>query len=226
MPSSRTAILESIRRSHGRGELSVDRQQALRDRLNRHPASTIPARSAGNHEDRISLFTTMATSVDATVSHVSGWDALPQEIGDWLKARNLPTSLAVAPDARLDPVARHPLYTVHRGAALPEDLIGVSVAEAGIAETGSLMLVSGAETPTSLNFLPDVHIVALAASALVGPFEDAWTRIRARFPDGLPRSVNFITGPSRTGDIEQTLLLGAHGPRQLHIVIVDDATPS
>ncbi|GAB3123093.1 LutC/YkgG family protein [Novispirillum itersonii] len=226
MPSSRTAILESIRRSHGRGELSAERQQALRDRLHSHPAATIPARSDGDREARIALFTTMATSVDATVSRVAGWNALPQDIGDWLKARNLPTTLAVAPDARLDPVAQHPLYTVHRGPALPEDLIGVSVAEGGVAETGSLLMVSGPETPTSLNFLPDIHIVALPASLMVGPFEEAWARIRSRFPEGMPRTVNLITGPSRTGDIEQTLLLGAHGPRQLHIVIVDDATPA
>lgn len=223
MPSSRTVILESIRRSHGRGELSPERQQALRDRLTAHPASTIPARSAGDLDARIALFTTMATSVDASVDRISGWDALPQAIGEWLKSRNLPTTLAVAPDTRLDGVAAHPLYTVHRGPALPEDLIGVSVAEAGIAETGSLMMLSGPDTPTSLNFLPDVHIVVLPASVLIGPFEDAWSKIRTRFPQAMPRTVNLITGPSRTGDIEQTLLLGAHGPRQLHIVIIDDA---
>lgn len=222
MTSSRTAILESIRRAHGRGDLSADRQQALRDRLKAHPAATIPARSAGDQDHRITLFTDMVTAVDGTVDRISGWDALPQAVGNWLKSRNLPTTLAIAPDPRLDAVAVHPLYTVHRGAALPEDLIGLSIAEAGIAETGSLMLVSGPETPTSLNFLPDVHIIALPASALVGPFEEAWARLRTRFPDVLPRTVNLITGPSRTGDIEQTLLLGAHGPRQLHVVIVDD----
>lgn len=222
MTSSRTAILESIRRAHGRGDLSAERKQALLDRLTTHPAATVPARSLGDRETQITLFTTQATAVDATVVRVADWDALPQAIGDWLKARNLPMTLAVAPDPRLDVVAAHPLYTVHRGAALPEDLIGVSVADAGIAETGSVMMTSGPETPTSLNFLPDSHIIALPASALVGPFEDAWALLRARYPSGMPRTVNLITGPSRTGDIEQTLLLGAHGPRQLHVVIVDD----
>lgn len=224
MTSSRTAILESIRRAHGRGALAEADQQVLRDRLTSHPAATIPARSNGDTASREALFTSMALAVAATVDRVTGWEELPTAIGDWLKSRNLPTTLAIAPDKRLDAIAAQALYTVHRGVALPEDLVGVSVAEAGIAETGSLLMVSGPDTPTSLNFLPDNHIVALPLSALVGPFEEAWAKVRQRFPDGLPRTLNLITGPSRTGDIEQTLQLGAHGPRQLHIVIVDDLT--
>ena len=85
------------------------------------------------------------------------------------------------------------------------------------------MLTSGAAGPTTLNFLPENHIVVLKASQIVGPYEDAWDRVRAAEGEGrLPRTVNFITGPSRTGDIEQTLEMGAHGPRRLHIILVED----
>jgi L-lactate dehydrogenase complex protein LldG len=72
--------------------------------------------------------------------------------------------------------------------------------------------------------LPDTHIVIVQARQVVATYEDAWDRLRATraAPDGLPRTVNFITGPSRTGDIEQRIELGAHGPRRVHIVIVDD----
>jgi L-lactate dehydrogenase complex protein LldG len=91
-----------------------------------------------------------------------------------------------------------------------------------VAETGTLALVSGPDTPTTLNLLPDVHIVALAAGAVVGTYEDIWTRLRARFGDGMmPRTLNFITGPSRSADIEQKLQMGAHGPRRLHILLVE-----
>ena len=97
---------------------------------------------------------------------------------------------------------------------------------AAIAETGTLMLVSGADTPTTLNFLPDTHIVVLRAGQVVAGYEDAWDLVRGRGaggdPPAWPRTVNLITGPSRTGDIEQRIQLGAHGPRRLHVVLVDE----
>ena len=82
------------------------------------------------------------------------------------------------------------------------------------------MMKAGPEHPTTLNFLPDTHVVVLLASQIVGSYEDAWDRLRD--VDSMPRTVNFITGPSRTGDIEQTIFLGAHGPRRMHIVLVED----
>ena len=91
-----------------------------------------------------------------------------------------------------------------------------------MAETGTLMLPSGSETPSTLNFLPDTHVVVLKSRDVVGPYEEAWDRLRAGGKT-LPRTVNFVTGPSRTGDIEQTIYLGAHGPRHLHILLIDEA---
>jgi len=82
------------------------------------------------------------------------------------------------------------------------------------------MLLSGAQTPTTLNFLPDAHIVVLPAERIVGPYEEAWQRLRKQ-QVAMPRTVNLITGPSRSADIEQTLQLGAHGPMQLHIIVLD-----
>ncbi len=89
-----------------------------------------------------------------------------------------------------------------------------------VAETGTLMLRSGPDHPTTLNFLPDTHIVVLRAGQIVGPYEDAWAKLRAA--GDMPRAVNFVSGPSRTADIEQTIQLGAHGPRRLHIVLIED----
>jgi L-lactate dehydrogenase complex protein LldG len=72
-----------------------------------------------------------------------------------------------------------------------------------------------------LNFLPECHTVLVAASDIVGSYEEAWDRIRALSGDAtLPRSVNLISGPSRTADIEQTIVRGAHGPRRLHVLIL------
>ena len=84
-------------------------------------------------------------------------------------------------------------------------------------------MVSGADNPTTLNFLPDNHIVVLREADLAGDLETVWDRLRARYGKGIaPRTVNLITGPSRSGDIEQQIVLGAHGPRRLHIIILRD----
>jgi len=97
----------------------------------------------------------------------------------------------------------------------------VSHAFGGVAETGTLVLTSGQDNPTSLNFLPDNHIVVIEAKDIAGDYESIWPRLREKFGDGLmPRAVNLITGPSRSADIEQTLILGAHGPRRLHVILV------
>src|SRR5262249_2418505 len=98
----------------------------------------------------------------------------------------------------------------------------VSHAFGAVAETGTVVMTSGADNPTSLNFLPDNHIVVLEAKDVVGDYETVWQRLRDKFGAGtMPRAVNLITGPSRSADIEQTLILGAHGPRRLHVILVE-----
>jgi L-lactate dehydrogenase complex protein LldG len=123
------------------------------------------------------------------------------------------------------------MLEIRRGRAEDSDQVGVTSCFAGIAETGTLMLISGPESPTRNNFLPDTHIVVMRGKQVAASYEEGWTRLREarRAADGsvaLPRTVNFITGPSRTGDIEQRIELGAHGPRRLHIVLVDDEAAS
>ena len=111
-----------------------------------------------------------------------------------------------------------------QGPSTGHDLNAISVASAGFAETGSLMLTSGQDNPTTLNFLPDTHFVVLKTSDIEVGLESMWQRLRARFGKALmPRTVNFITGPSRSADIEQSMLLGAHGPRSLHILLIETA---
>jgi L-lactate dehydrogenase complex protein LldG len=106
------------------------------------------------------------------------------------------------------------------GCGEDEDLVALSVAYAGVSETGTLVLRSGEDAPTTLNFLPDVHVVVLFEADIQGSYEDVWQRLQ-NDNDQLPRTVNWITGPSRTADIEQTMLLGAHGPRKLVILLID-----
>ena len=82
------------------------------------------------------------------------------------------------------------------------------------------MFLSGADTPTATALLPDTHIAVVSAARVVSGMEEAFALVR-RERATMPRAVNMISGPSRTGDIEQTIVLGAHGPYRVHILLVD-----
>jgi L-lactate dehydrogenase complex protein LldG len=130
----------------------------------------------------------------------------------------------VAPDPRVSGLdwTSQPLLEISTGTTEGDDLVSVTGAFSGVAETGTLALTSGAPSPTLLNFLPENHIVVLDAQDLSGSYEDLWARLKARYGAEMPRTLNLVTGPSRSGDIEQTILMGAHGPKRLHIILVDD----
>src|SRR3954454_18776051 len=230
--SARDDILGAIRSGLRRGPLPQETQAALTERVARHRRNLIPARAAAlDDAARIDLFVTMAEEVQTTVSRVASEAEIPAEVARYLAAENLPAELVMAPDPALDRIPWHerPLLHIRRGRAEPGDAVSLTPCLAAIAETGTLMLVSGEDTPTTLNFLPDTHIVVLRAGQVVAGYEDAWDLVRARAggdPQSWPRTVNLITGPSRTGDIEQRIQLGAHGPRRLHVVLVDAAEAS
>jgi L-lactate dehydrogenase complex protein LldG len=226
---ARADILAGIRRSLRRGPLDQATEAELRARVAAHRRNLVPARAAAlDHAGQIGLFAAMAEAAQATVTRVPALDAVPQAVARYLAAENLPAELVMAPDPGLDdiPWETRPLLRIRRGRAEPDDAVSLTPCFAAVAETGTLMLVSGAHTPTTLNFLPDTHIAVVRAGQIVATYEDGWDRLRAATgpasAQGLPRTVNFVTGPSRTGDIEQRIVLGAHGPRRLHIVVVDD----
>ena len=224
---SREQILGAIRRGLRRGELAPDGQAMLRARLRQHPRHLIPARSQVSRPEQVALFVTMAEREFATVARLPGMAEVPGAVADYLAANNLPADLVMAPHSGLRalPWADRPLLTVREGRALPDDVVSLSHAFAAVAETGTLMLPSAPDRPTTLNLLADTAMVVLRATDIVGPYEDAWDRLRhapSSAPGSMPRNVMLVTGPSRSADIEQTLELGAHGPRQLHILLVED----
>jgi L-lactate dehydrogenase complex protein LldG len=223
MSEARAQILAGIRRSLKRGRLDEERETALQERVSAHRRNLVPARAAAlDDPSRVDLFVAMAEEVQATVARVASPAAVPEEVARYLAAENLPAELILAPDPSLDqmPWSERPLLRIRRGRAEASDAVSLTPCNAAIAETGTLMLSSGAATPTTLNFLPDTHIVVVHGNQVVATYEDGWDRLRSG--GMMPRAINFITGPSRTGDIEQRIELGAHGPRRLHIILVDD----
>ena len=222
---SKQAMLTAIRRGLKRGPLPPDQAAMLRERITRHPRHLIPLRSRLLHAEQVDLFVRNVEREFGSVSRVADRDAVPGAVADYLAAQNLPGSLVIAPhsDLRAIPWSSRPLLEIREGRAEATDAVSVQHAFAGIAETGTLMLPSAANRPVTLNLLADTAIAVLRASAIVGAYEEAWDKLRSEI-GAMPRNVMLVTGPSRSADIEQTLELGAHGPRRLHVVLVEDAT--
>lgn len=226
MSEAREEILAKIRRSLRRDRLDAATEAELRARVAEHRRNLVPARATAlDDAARIDLFVAMAQEAKTTVTRVGSVAAVPAAVAEYLATENLRAELIMAPDPSLDaiPWATRPLLQIHRGGTPAADATTVTPAFAAIAETGTLLLSSGPNTPTTLNFLPDTHIVILRSDQIVASYEDGWDRLRAAQgpPKHVPRAVNFITGPSRTADIEQQIVQGMHGPRRLHIILVE-----
>ncbi|MDN5928434.1 MAG: LUD domain-containing protein [Hyphomicrobiales bacterium] len=221
--SGREAILGKVRKSLGGGPNDAARMVAVEARLAKAPKGVIPERGQLDEKARRKLFVAMAERVSATVRQVKSYDDVPKAVAEYLRSRNLPAAIRVGADKRLAkmPWATQKALSIKHGASDGDDEAGVSHAFGAIAESGTLALTSGGDNPTTINFLPEHHIVVLDAKDVAGDMETVLAKVRRQFGKGeMPRTLNFITGPSRSGDIEQKLLLGAHGPRALHIIMV------
>jgi L-lactate dehydrogenase complex protein LldG len=217
-------MLAAIRRNLRRGPLPADQVAMLRGRMTLHPRQLIPARSRLSHPEQVALFVANVEKEFGSVARVPDLAGVPEAIALYLAAQNLPTDIVMAPHPELQaiPWTTRPLLRLREGRAEASDMVSLQHAFAGIAETGTLMLPSAPQRPTTLNLLADSEIVLLRTSRLVGAYEEAWDLLRSEL-GAMPRNVMLVTGPSRSADIEQTLELGAHGPRRLHVVLVDDA---
>jgi L-lactate dehydrogenase complex protein LldG len=222
MTAARDDILSAIRRSLGVNGAEAPRRAVVDGRLAAAPRGVVPARGQVEGEARTALFIDEAERTQTTVARVATAAEAPAAIARYLRDNNLPATLRMGDDARLQALDwSTTAIEISRGPSEGDDLNAASHAFAAIAETGTLALASGPDNPTTLNFLPDNHIVLLDAADIVGDMEGALARLRSAYGKGvMPRALNFVTGPSRSGDIEQKLLLGAHGPRRLHVVIV------
>lgn len=222
MTAARSQILAGIRQSLGRGELSTGALEEIRGRLNSHSRHIIPARVDLDADALMELFITKAKAVSATVEKVEAMSEVPEAVARYLASENLPARVVQAPGLSDVDWSLVPTMGVRSGAAMGQDETSLTSAIAGIAETGTLFLASSPDTPTTLNFVPPTHIVVLKRDRVVGSYEDAWDLLRLGIGEnGQPRVANFITGPSRTGDIEQKIEIGVHGPLRLHILVLE-----
>lgn len=222
MSDAKARILNGIRRSLHRGELAGASREAAKARLASPPQGPAVARARLPQAEKVALFCQWAETNNATVARVTAAD-VPGEVASFLARNNLPAQAAVAPSPELERYdwPSQKMLSLRRGAGQGTDQVSITGAFAGIAETGTIVTASGPDHPVTLNLLPDTHVVILREDDIVSGYEDVWARLRQRYgKDRMPRTVNTLTGPSRTGDIEQAMELGAHGPRRMHIVVV------
>lgn len=223
--SARDAVLNKVRAALKAPADSAARRRAIEERMAKASPGVIPLRGQLPPAEKVALFCQAAEGLFASVQRLDDHAGVPKAVMAYLRKNNLPASVRIGGDPLLAemPWASERTLDVKSGPTDGDDLASVSHAFAGIAETGTLVLLSGQDNPTTLNFLPEHHIVVMDARDVVGDLETALAGIRARFGKGImPRTVNLISGPSRSGDIEQKLVLGAHGPKALHILVVGE----
>ena len=212
--SAREAILSGIRTSLKVYDNDPERRAAVAARLVAHQRGVIPVRAAVRAGEAMIAFVARLKAAGVTVAEAAHLSDIPKLAADYLRSQNLPARLRMGADPDLGSLTWD--IEIATGRAEATDEVSISKALAGVAETGTLVLTSGPDNPTTLNFLPETHIVVVRGADVVGGYEDVWDRLR-KAP--MPRTVNWVSGPSRTADIEQTIVMGAHGPRRLHVIL-------
>ena len=222
---SREQVLGRIRAALDHDASRTSRAASTVGRLARPPEHPLPDRARRPAEDLVQQFVAIQSSLGVDLIEVGSPADIPPAIEGYLSALGLPCRLRRGGDpflARL-PWAANPQLVVDVGAARDGDTVGLSRAIAGVAETGTLALASGADNPVTLGFLPDTHIVVLRADTIVGSYEAACALVRAACDGALPRTLSLVTGASRTGDIGGKIVMGAHGPQRLAVILLRGA---
>ena len=222
--ASREAVLARVRKAVGNSASDAPARAADAEAyIAAHGQGPRPAMPA----DLVARFLSRATDMARTVERIAVPQAIPAAVARYLDALVLPPELAAQkahagvcwPEfGQLDWAGAG--LAVEARPTVGDDRLGITGCFCAIAETGTLMFLSGADTPTATALLPDTHIAVVSAARVVSGMEEAFALVR-RERATMPRAVNMISGPSRTGDIEQTIVLGAHGPYRVHILLVD-----
>jgi L-lactate dehydrogenase complex protein LldG len=213
--AARRRILDRIRRAQGRGASPTPgEQRAADDWIARRAVGPQPSVGA----DRVLHFEAQAARMSSTTERVPSMADVPAAVARYLAAHALPDR-AVCWNTLGDLDWSGAGLRVEARRPNGDDLVGISGAFVAIAETGTLMMLSGPDTPASMHLLPETHVAVVAAQRIVAHYEEGFALARAE-RGRLPRATNLVSGPSRTGDIEQTIVLGAHGPYRVHVVIV------
>jgi L-lactate dehydrogenase complex protein LldG len=226
--SSRDTVLRRVRQALGNTGADPAALAEAQAYLDAHARGPTPALNG----DRVLRFIKRAGDMESTVARVSHRNEIPAAVAAYLDALELAPALVTQKSHRgvcwpefADLDWDRAGLSVEARPTVGDDRLGITGVFCAIAETGTLVVVSGAHAPTATTLLPDTHVAIVFANRIVDTMEDAFALIRKE-RGSVPRAINMISGPSRTGDIEQTIVLGAHGPFRVHILVVDAAPAS
>ncbi len=220
--TARDAVLARVRSALGKKGDRAEARAAAGAYVAGHAQGPRPAMP----EDLLERFLTRATDMESTVERLADRAAIPAAVARYIDALVLAPALEVQrskagvcwPEfADLD--WRGAGLTIEPRPTLGQDRLGITGTFCAVSETGTLVFLTGAQTPTASAMLVDTHVAVVTRDRIVSGMEEAFALIRSE-QGRLPRAVNFISGPSRTGDIEQTIVLGAHGPFRVHILVL------
>jgi len=223
--AAREDVLASVRKELGRAGPDAAARARAQAYLAAHAHGPRPAMPS----DLVARFMERATDMASTVERIARINDVPAAVARYLDALALPPALAQQKS--------------HEGVCWPEfsaldwagaglriesrptegaDRLAITGCFCAIAETGTLVFTTAPSTPTASMLLPDTHVCVVRVDKMVSGMEEAFARVRAAH-GSMPRAVNLVSGPSRTGDIEQTIVLGSHGPFRVHILVLDAA---
>jgi len=222
MNSGRAAILGRVRAALGKAGRDAGAVAEAEAYIAAHAQGPRPCIQA----DLVARFLQRATDMESSVEAIADRRDIPAAVMRYVDALDLPALLAAQKShsgvcwpefGDLDWAGAG--LTIDVRPTVGDDRLGITGAFCAVAETGTLVMLSAADTPTATTLLPDTHIAVVRAERIVAGMEEAIALIR-RERRQVPRAINFISGPSRTGDIEQTIVLGAHGPYRVHILVL------
>lgn len=218
--AARDEILGRIRTGLHRGaDAAVAAQAEMLSALSTRDHGPKPAMEC-DARGLLNRFQRKSEALSTTVRRVARESEAPTAAADYLAAMDVPQAAVIWPALQDLDWAGAGVEIEARGAH-DADLVGITGCFCAVAETGTLLLCSSAQTPATVSLLPETHIAIVRASRILPYMEDAFDLARREL-GRLPRALNFISGPSRTGDIEQTIVLGAHGPYRVHVIVIED----
>ena len=216
--SARNNILERIRKAHGRNGAAPTEAELLAVRAAIAERTRGPLPSLGRPQDPVAQFKRECDRLGTTHSEAQRFDDLPREVARYLEANSLEWKLVLWREfagLRWGGVG----IQFDDRAANGNDSTGLTSCFCAIAETGTLLLLGAPATPKATALLPETHIAVVRKSRIVDTMEDALALLRDEVGEP-PRATWFVSGPSRTADIEQTMVIGAHGPYRTHVILL------
>ena len=186
--------------------------------MGRAPAAALPS------PDLCAAFLANVLKNQGTVDCAGNRSETVKAVGQYVYQHFRSHRLVASNDSRLAAMPWREAGVLPRfGSVEPGEPVALSFARLAIAETGSIITWTGKANPAANNLLPEHHLVLVDSADLVSTMEQAWDSINQEMAKtGRPRGINFIAGPSSTGDIEGQLVYGAHGPRSWHVILMGD----